>query len=157
MWQLVHELIPTADLLCRRGLTVNKVCSLCECVDEAPMHLFVQCTFARAIWLGLGLSVSVDYYTADTFREWLQYMVKCLEYEVDARRWMSTLGDGLWTIWLARNDIIFNGKPQQPLRCVIKARKMTEIMAAIVDTRIQNGSEKIEINVKWDCPPSHLD
>ncbi|KAF9611051.1 hypothetical protein IFM89_026931 [Coptis chinensis] len=81
-------------------------------------------------------------------------MVKCLENEADARMWMTTLGAGLWAIWLARNEIIFNEKPQQPLRWVIKARKMTEIMAAIVDTRPQNGAEKIEINVKWDCPPN---
>ncbi|KAF9590627.1 hypothetical protein IFM89_035945 [Coptis chinensis] len=120
-------------------------------------HLCICLSNVRSLEMfgwDLDCPFSVAYYTIDTIRDWLQHMVKCLDNEADARMWMTTLGAGLWTIWLARNDIIFNEKPKQPLRWVIKARKITEIMAAIVDTRPQNSAEKIEINVKWDCPPT---
>ncbi|KAF9625939.1 hypothetical protein IFM89_027807 [Coptis chinensis] len=78
MWQFTHQLLPTADLLCDRGFHVDTVCSLCLAAEESPQHIFLQCPFARAVWLGLGLSVSISYFDFMNMKDRLQQMLKCL-------------------------------------------------------------------------------
>ncbi|PIA43885.1 hypothetical protein AQUCO_01800135v1 [Aquilegia coerulea] len=54
-WQLVQKVIPSAEFLISRGMTVNGTCSFCK-LHVAALHLFFKCDFARAIWFELNLS-----------------------------------------------------------------------------------------------------
>lgn len=54
-WKIVHDAIPVADTLRRHHIMVDSRCSLCNCESEAEDrdHLFLHCSFAKAVWFGI--------------------------------------------------------------------------------------------------------
>ena len=60
LWKFLHNCLPTFDNLRKRGIQVAGRCLMCDEMEESAVHLFLNCTCARAIWHGsnLGLRTS---------------------------------------------------------------------------------------------------
>ena len=105
-WYLRRGVILTKDNLIRRNWHGSSQCIFCR-HDETIKHLFFQCKFARSIWSviqvasGLYPSCSV----ANIFGNWL--------HGID-HKFRNLLRVGalavIWSLWLSRNDTIFNAK-----------------------------------------------
>lgn len=85
-------------------------CPLCSELSETPQHLLLHCSFAWRIWSSIFRWWRVewvcppDLITLSLF--WFSSPFKNLE----KKCWESCFYAVIWSIWKARNDLIFNNK-----------------------------------------------
>ncbi|KAL4576346.1 hypothetical protein LXL04_012438 [Taraxacum kok-saghyz] len=49
-WRLAHGRLPTKVNLAKRGIGVNKECTLCNIDEETEEHLFLNCPVTKEVW-----------------------------------------------------------------------------------------------------------
>jgi hypothetical protein len=101
-WLLLKDRMSTRNILRRRNQVIPSYeCVLCNLhVEETLEHLFLHCNFARSCWSSLHLFIPIGdpFDVLTSFRQQLH-----LSFFMDVIIIMS------WSIWMARNDFIFNG------------------------------------------------
>jgi hypothetical protein len=105
-WYLRRSVILTNDNLVKRNWHGSTQCVFCH-QDETINHLFFQCRFARSIWSLIQVASSLYPPTsvANIFGNWL--------HDIDLRfRTLIRVGAlvVIWSLWLCRNDKVFNDK-----------------------------------------------
>ncbi|GLT88308.1 hypothetical protein SLE2022_063410 [Rubroshorea leprosula] len=112
-WQLLHKKLPTKDNLATHGILKdhnNLRCCWCNSSTETPDHLFINCNLASTLWM-------------KCYQWWgKQYVLgnSCMKV-LEQHKWYGgpkSLDKGwniiwfavVWTLWLGRNDRIFNAK-----------------------------------------------
>jgi hypothetical protein len=122
-WLLLKDQLSTRNILRRRNQVIPSYdCVLCNpCVEETLEHLFLNCNFARSCWASLNLFIPLGdpFDVLVSFRQQLN-----LSFFMDVIIIMS------WSIWMARNDLIFNG--QQPSLQSVKACFRKEFALVII-------------------------
>ena len=51
LWRIGTTTLPTKKNLCQRMLIQDSCCALCKHELESPIHLFIECPIAKALWL----------------------------------------------------------------------------------------------------------
>jgi hypothetical protein len=107
LWLLYKEAILTKDNLAKRNWHGNERCCFCNNF-EIVQHLFFDCALAKFIWrvVDLFFRFGAPNNIKNMFRSWVQNMNA-----KNKRLFYVGIGDMLWSIWLSRNDIIFNKTP----------------------------------------------
>ncbi|KAK1399306.1 hypothetical protein POM88_009169 [Heracleum sosnowskyi] len=111
MWKLHHGILHVKAFLKSRMRNSQASSNCCRCSDtETVLHLFWQCSFAFDIWKWLfewwGLpSIRIG---SDIPTMWDSY--RCFRDRITQEVWKTTLGACVWTIWLERNQGVFNNK-----------------------------------------------
>jgi hypothetical protein len=120
-WQLLHDRLPTKVNLAKRGVLGQEVevkCVWCDHSPEASNHLFLHCNVAHRVWLEIfkwlgvvivmppNMMVLFDILSNSVTTKNLMRGVRLV--------WHTTI----WSLWIARNDVIFNGKVKEPLEIV---------------------------------------
>ena len=105
-WYLRRGVILTKDNLPKRNWYGSRKCVFCH-HDETIKHLFFQCDFARSIWsaIQIGSTLFPPRNVANIFGNWLN--------GVDSRfKLLIRVGAiaVIWSLWLSRNDKVFNDK-----------------------------------------------
>jgi hypothetical protein len=105
----------TKDNLAKRNWQGNKRCCFCA-NDETIQHLFFDCHFARAVWsithAATGLPQPRS--TSHMFGDWLWGISKELKPLV-----LLGVATTCWSLWLCRNDVVFERKPNtSPLQVI---------------------------------------
>ncbi|KAK3199960.1 hypothetical protein Dsin_023375 [Dipteronia sinensis] len=111
MWQLVRGRLMVRDLLNHFGVLVNAGmnCPLCNRHIETIDHLFLLCSWARELWYLCMRWWGVIYCPNRNFPEWFQGW-KGLCPSVKYRRvWVTMFSAIAWSIWEARNHVLFKG------------------------------------------------
>jgi hypothetical protein len=104
IWLLYREAILTKDNLVKRNWHGNAKCCFFDS-DETIQHLFFDYALAKFIWrvtqITFGLSIPNN--IKHVFGGWVQRMN-------DKERKLLLVGLGVifWSIWLSRNDVVFN-------------------------------------------------
>lgn len=99
LWKLSHQYLPTSMFLSKRGIAGDLHCKRCTKDFEDIKLIFWHCPMAIQSWK--ILTDWLEYYPTrpSSFNlDWLCNRFNVLELEVDT----------LWSIWLARNDLVFN-------------------------------------------------
>lgn len=119
-WRVLLNRIPTKQNLAKRGVQVSfedQRYVLCGGQTETEEHLFLYCPLVTAVWCSIyaWLGVSGTHYQGC-----LQHFLMLEGLLVWMLVWMAVF----WTIWLERNEVIFNNKKTDVLRMVdlIKTR-----------------------------------
>uniref|UniRef100_A0A452YE56 Reverse transcriptase zinc-binding domain-containing protein n=1 Tax=Aegilops tauschii subsp. strangulata TaxID=200361 RepID=A0A452YE56_AEGTS len=155
------------DNLARRNWQGSKKCCFCT-HDETIEHLFFQCNFARSTWSVIQIASSLYPPTsvANIFGHWLDGI---------SNRFKTLLRVGayalLWSLWLYRNDFVFNDKNASPLqaifRCTHSLRMWSMLQRAEVQplfkavyTRLEQVATEVFTQHGWQhnlrIGPSHL-
>ncbi|XP_074293265.1 uncharacterized protein LOC141620241 [Silene latifolia] len=50
LWKIAHHILPTANILIRRGLIVDHACCFCNLESETLAHLFRDCCITKRLW-----------------------------------------------------------------------------------------------------------
>jgi hypothetical protein len=61
LWRIAAGVLPTNDSLCRFVPNLDMLCPLCNAYFESVIHLFWDCSLARAMWFGIG-GIYIDHF-----------------------------------------------------------------------------------------------
>ncbi|KAL4295459.1 hypothetical protein GQ457_12G031020 [Hibiscus cannabinus] len=124
MWLILHERVPVKVELLKRGVSgvADDLCPFCNQAKETVEHLFFTCSVAWQLWVSIasrwGVSLVLHHNP-------LQFMVGwphiCSKLSRDIM-WLLTAFAIVWTLWLHRNDIIFQGKSCDPAQLAFNAK-----------------------------------
>ena len=101
---LKRGVILTKDNLIRRNWNGNKLCCFCSS-DETIQHLFIDCHVAKFLWrvVQYAFDLSPSQSITHLFGNWLRRV------RTKLKRKLPTGASALcWTIWLSRNDMVFD-------------------------------------------------
>lgn len=107
-WRFLMNRLPTKDQLYKRGITMDRSCVLYGQEDESLSHLFDSCGITDGIWMSISswLGNNLQFSLAKLksfFHNSAKISNRPLRITV-AVVWLATV----WSLWLNRNDIIFN-------------------------------------------------
>ncbi|XP_021727903.1 uncharacterized protein LOC110695016 [Chenopodium quinoa] len=112
-WKIIHNALPSASLLARKGLPVDSRCGLCHQDVETLSHLFQDCPFTWSLWedqpCGSTLNMSQD----QSFEEWFPEVLFKFLHDKD-RLMLDRFLSLLWALWLTRNSMRFRSVVYSP-------------------------------------------
>ncbi|CAA7042763.1 unnamed protein product [Microthlaspi erraticum] len=120
LWKIVLKALPLGDNLLSRGLPDNACCVHCGDLETAE-HLFFNCHFAQQVWSLTPLKTPINPSLVTSFTTSLvasKHMI-CLP--------PTGLNRGpifpwlIWSIWTARNYLIFEERAFTPEETILKA------------------------------------
>ena len=105
-----------------RSKHIQPYCIRCGKMED-DFHLFFDCKFAQAVWFAspLGFKVEGLYNTVNTqIQDIIYYMLTSYKNE-DAFQIVFSI---VWSIWKARNDLLFSKKKCSPLQVLFQAKAL---------------------------------
>jgi hypothetical protein len=104
MWYLYKGVILTKDNLARRQWQGDQKCCFCS-LNESIQHLLFYCHFAKFIWRIIQVFSNLLSPTSvhNMFTGWLEGIDRKLKSQI-----LVGASAIYWTIWLTRNDIVFD-------------------------------------------------
>lgn len=170
-WLAVLGKLNTRDFLSRIGIVPieENICPFCRDAEETIEHIFIQCSLIWGVWNELakwwGLVWVLPSSIPHLFDQWPLFVIGKLQKQV----WYMLFFAALWTIWLERNNIVFNDKEfsRGDLLPLIICRVSTWIKAKGLDIpysftdmlRSSEGLKRLSIatnprkSVSWSSPP----
>ncbi|XP_058216597.1 uncharacterized protein LOC131327443 [Rhododendron vialii] len=115
-WMATQDRVATRSVLVDRNVISEihlAVCPFCALHVETPQHLLLHCRFAWVVWSGIlewwNLQWACPSAVAELALWWFGNRFRNLE----KATWEVCFYATLWSIWLTRNDYIFNGATTQ--------------------------------------------
>ena len=127
-FKLCHDALPTGERLerCKAIARHSRKCFNCSLPMETPLHLFVECTFARELWshyIGIFRSYNPNITPTDAM---LQYK---FPRDSHIRKLLCTISTQiLYEIWTSRNLRRKEGVPQDIKRSTHKINARIRII-----------------------------
>lgn len=137
VWLVFHKSISTNDNLSQRGFLGPSRCILCKNQAETVCHLFLECPFCQRVW-GRALSMLGNFQMEEirgaSVDETVSHWIKLTKLVGKSSNWGKSLLYAfsllpkflLWSIWLERNNEIFNESPPSLERVLARSLKLTE-------------------------------
>ncbi|GLU19134.1 hypothetical protein SLE2022_353990 [Rubroshorea leprosula] len=112
-WQLLHRKLPTKDNLASHRIlkdisSLN--CCWCDTLPESPDHIFFHCNLAFSLWMKCYKWWGVNYVMSNSCRLVLEQHKWIGGNKLTNKGWNIIWFAVVWTLWLGRNDLIFNKK-----------------------------------------------
>ncbi|XP_057426328.1 uncharacterized protein LOC130719736 [Lotus japonicus] len=116
-WQVNLNKVATKDNLLKRGISLpdNGLCSLCQTTLESGTHLFLHCPKTWILWCFVLAREGVQWAIPSSLDE-LSSQWEFLAAGSDPLLWNLIPYSIVWTIWLGRNDLLFQGRDFSPLK-----------------------------------------
>ncbi|XP_074283765.1 uncharacterized protein LOC141608300 [Silene latifolia] len=108
LWKIVQCILPTADVLIRREMPVNPICSFCHKDGETLSHLFRDCDIIKRVWAASLLGICSDVSSHVSIGSWFQIFFRYLSRLADINdQQLLYFPLTLYAIWKHRNNVIF--------------------------------------------------
>ncbi|XVF39216.1 hypothetical protein PTKIN_Ptkin01aG0017700 [Pterospermum kingtungense] len=172
LWQLLKGRVAVKENLVARniGNGLDAQCVFCRLEIESVSHLFFVCPMSWRVWSHWCWNWGVQWVSRkdpwQCFEQWLQLLPKnrC------DKLWRMSFGAVIWSIWLIRNECIFQNKVlvMDHLLDIIKARLafwakalwpndpicMVEIFTCPISITMPKRKTRDWPRVSWVCPPA---
>ncbi|KAE8712121.1 hypothetical protein F3Y22_tig00110264pilonHSYRG00352 [Hibiscus syriacus] len=112
-WRVLLRRVPVRSELVKRGvMTVSEsCCPLCNECEESVTHLFFSCGIVWKVWGGFlevwEVSSVLPNDPKDFFMAWKELLPAVYKCRIV---WGIIPQAVIWSVWLHRNDLVFNGK-----------------------------------------------
>ncbi|XP_057247397.1 uncharacterized protein LOC130589819 [Beta vulgaris subsp. vulgaris] len=104
-WKPSNQALPMRNNLIKRQIVMDYICKRCGEEVESVEHVLVQCKEAQRLWYLLPLRLSFNQGVVTSFKDWVWNHIKIIK----DKGWWNIFWSLCWTLWLAMNDLIFNG------------------------------------------------
>lgn len=149
VWRALHNTLPVGEALMRRGMECDPTCERCGEGKEDVGHLLLTCPMSKRIWYASPLRLKIEDDYRGSFKGW----VDCLLGQIKDQEWWEAFWALCWSIWLGRNEWIFDKRRRDDLWRIDKAVGLVmEYQRAMEAEKIQPGSMKNGPR-KWNAPP----
>ncbi|XP_021600717.1 uncharacterized protein LOC110606275 [Manihot esculenta] len=105
LWRACRGVLPTRDILLRRGIHVPAACLFCD-HDESISHVFLHCPMAVELWRLAGFSTTVD------FPIFMDFFIHI--YNTFGRERTARMAIHAWKLWHTRNERLWVNKVLSP-------------------------------------------
>ncbi|PNX60204.1 ribonuclease H, partial [Trifolium pratense] len=105
LWRLCRGCLPTRCRLLQRRVECTPNCPVCDEELEDELHVFFNCTVARASWCAAGLSSVLHNNAYQQTTAMDRIFAMCNDENSDTVGRVAML---LWSIWHNRNDKVWN-------------------------------------------------
>lgn len=108
----VQNCIASKSELVRRGVlnTSLDVCPFCYSVGESPSHLLFLCSVAWRVWSEIVSWWHFVWVSPPSLKDLLLWW-NCHRFKnLEKLCWLVTFYSVVWSIWICRNDIVFDNK-----------------------------------------------
>ncbi|KAL8146376.1 hypothetical protein AgCh_004207 [Apium graveolens] len=116
IWRALSQCLPTMSQLQAKHVPVQSNCPVCKSATETIMHSLVNCPIARQYWLIVLPGKQWDAHME--FMRWIKMVFDSENNSKCAQVFMVC-----WTIWRARNDLVWNHKYTRVGRIVAEAKQ----------------------------------
>ncbi|XP_058759378.1 uncharacterized protein LOC131632655 [Vicia villosa] len=111
-WRCFLNKVPTKDSLLSKGIlnsSSNLECTFCDEFHESLYHSFLSCRNANIVWREMSDWIGMTFKSILDFKEdfwyWSSYCrAKKVKRGKEGIVWLGII----WSLWLCRNDIVFN-------------------------------------------------
>lgn len=110
-WRVTLDRIPTYYNLQRRGVipaNVPLMCKFCNTELETSVHLFLSFRFSYTVWMSVYNLFGLETALSGNFLDLLQQHDGLIAGRTCRKTWHLFWFATIWSLWLHRNDIIFN-------------------------------------------------
>ena len=155
---MCHNALPVRGTLLRKGCRIDPQYPLCLDDIEATDHLFGGCPMYLSSF-GTSSSTSMDS-TASTNESftWLIQSFGTMKNSCNGKI-LQRISFLLWSIWKAKNAVTFQNEFFNPMKCLIRANKLSvewrSRTCLSVDNFLQESSSTPTKNykfVRWQSP-----
>ncbi|XP_021746666.1 uncharacterized protein LOC110712511 [Chenopodium quinoa] len=142
-WKIIHNALPSALLLARKGLPVESKCGFCHQEVETLSHLFRDCPFTWSLWEGQPCGSTLNISQDQSFEEWFPEVLSKFIHDKD---WLMLdhFFSLLWALWLTRNSLRFRSTVYSP-------ESILELASSWVDRCSEARSFRYDITLEF--PP----
>ena len=134
LWKLVWQILPTRVFLAKRIQSVPQLCPWCSIVPETQSHLLWECQPAQWVWSFVSSWWSVKLPPLSLCDFPLMRLLTMVHKRQFRRVWHLVITAAAWSIWLARNELIFRNTR-------IKKSELEEIILY----RVSNWGDALKI------------
>ncbi|XP_018448326.2 uncharacterized protein LOC108819794 [Raphanus sativus] len=152
LWSIIQRALPLGENLQQRGMIAGALCKRCNEVETA-MHTFFHCPYAQEVWHLIPLNRVVHLATDGTFKEAVVAFKRavCLP---PTGITSTILPWVCWTIWNARNQLLFEGKTISPADTATAGLRLAHEWTKAQDpARVRKGpipQGKISMNLRME-------
>ncbi|KAI8009936.1 putative ribonuclease H protein [Camellia lanceoleosa] len=120
-WRMCDNYLTTCQNLYNRRCAEANLCQIYHSEVESIEHLFVGCTWTKAIWFGSGLGIHFDLSSFQSIQKWLSGVMESFDTSHARQETICKLLWLCWHIWKACNAHIFTHAPVDPKEVIDKA------------------------------------
>ncbi|KAJ9540046.1 hypothetical protein OSB04_026552 [Centaurea solstitialis] len=146
------ELVPVEDGWRWEGDPTGEfmLCPLCEAVDESVDHLFYSCLVVKEIWKWLASWCKIELGQYTSLDLAIAGFLEGVNSKKQLRFLEAAIGSMFWSIWKARNNLVFNNQH------FLVAAVVTEVQANLYTWAKYRGKRKDLAWQLWCCNPISL-
>lgn len=135
-WLLIKDRLNTRNMLRRKHMNLQTYnCEFCtNATEETLQHLFWECPFAQQYWGSLNLQTVPQGNTFDN--------VEALKIQLQSQFFMIVIILMAWTIWKARNEMIFNNNQMSMQQCKCFFQRQIRSVALRVKDSLSEAYEQ---------------
>ncbi|KAF7815200.1 reverse transcriptase [Senna tora] len=147
IWACINNALPTRAILNRRTTHIPPYCPLCNYEPESIDHILRNCFHSKRVWDTNGFSSSDPI----AFNTWLKHNATLDNAHLLGIPHNLVFIYTLWSIWLARNSLLFKDKP---FCANLTAKQGLKSAAELFFLGSQNirSTVPVPINIKWHPP-----
>lgn len=146
-WRVVHEFLPTRQILHRKHVEPIANCEMCGAETESIRHVLLECSIAKAFWEQTKIATGVKLPTLHQ-ETWAQVLV---EGRAGSERDQTTIIIGRNALWMQRNRRR-HGEMLPPIRVAVQwaADLAFDLRQA---THSQSSVTEPRAVPRWERPP----
>lgn len=129
-WLLISDRLSTRNMLRRKNMELESYdCVFCvNSTEETVQHLFLQCPFAAQCWQNIQIEAPGNTLFPET--------VSQIKEQMQSQFFMATIILMCWSIWKARNNLIFEGVQPSIMAVKLDFKKEMSLLLHRVKERL---------------------
>jgi len=147
LWKMKHEAIPVNARLHARQIIPSAKCTFCD-EDESIKHLFFHCPFAKEVWKDAPFASNLDTDQILNVQEGIQFAMQTKPLPPTGINSTHLAAWIIWSIWLARNQKIFQNRifsgQNTLLKALTSAREWQAAQSNDIRTQPQRTAPQIK-------------
>lgn len=158
LWRVASDVLPTRSKLQRLNSGIPLECPLCQSLEENVVHLFVECSFAWAIWFGFSGGSLWRGLVPANGKELVSFILDPPIFLVPSSHsssffWALQGVIFLELVWKARNNLCFAGISPDPMEtvrgCVAHVEEFEQLL---VNPSPSNINLQVRSLLGWTSP-----